>query len=137
MGQEVNQSLLTGEFMFPNNDHYKGEYLVNEDGKIERKGFGTHKTSSGVVYTGYWENDKMNGNGELVYPTGASYKGEFCDNYYDGSGTYTWPNQCVYKGSFSSGKLKGEGVFYDSQNQKWVGEFHYKAAPALKFKLQL
>ncbi|XP_039253379.2 uncharacterized protein LOC120330484 [Styela clava] len=126
-----------GEFVFPNNDRYKGEYKLNESRTIERDGVGTHTTSNGMRYTGQWSQDKMNGNGVLDLPSGAVYEGEFLNNQFHGVGTYTWPNGCVYKGSFSNNKLLGEGAFMDTEEQTWVGNFHYKAAPGLKFKLKL
>ena len=32
-------------------------------GQIERHGEGTHYSRDGLVYSGKWENDKMNGEG--------------------------------------------------------------------------
>lgn len=126
----------SGEFVFPNGDKYKGEYRIDEEGTIERDGFGTHTTTSGINYNGMWARDKMNGSGRLEHPSGASYDGEFFDNQFNGLGTYAWPNGCVFKGSFNNNKLLGEGAFTDTSGQTWTGNFHYKAAPGLKFKLQ-
>ncbi|CAK8685579.1 unnamed protein product [Clavelina lepadiformis] len=127
----------SGEFIFSNNDRYKGEYYLNENGVIQRHGFGTHTTSSGIVYSGCWKKDKMNGKGQLRYPSGATYEGEFNDNHYEGQGVYTWPEGCAYKGSFSGSKLQGNGTFSDIHRQNWIGQFHFKAAPGLRFILNL
>lgn len=128
---------FAGEFIFPNRDHYKGEFAVNEDGVIERHGNGTHTTKEGIVYSGLWENDKMNGHGRITFPSGSTYEGNFVNNHYNGNGSYTWPNGCSYKGSFEDSKLHGEGLFCDTHDQVWTGMFHHKAAPGLKFKLNL
>ena len=32
-------------------------------GQVERHGEGTHYSNDGVIYTGRWESDKMNGEG--------------------------------------------------------------------------
>ena len=130
-------SIFSGEFIFPNQDRYKGEYAINENGLIERQGKGTHTTNDGIVYTGFWNKDKMNGQGRITFPSGATYEGEFLNNRYHGNGSYTWPNGCTYKGSFEDSKLQGEGSFCDTHDQIWSGTFHGKAAPGLKFKLNL
>jgi len=129
--------LLNGEFVFPNQDRYNGEYQLNEEGVIERHGHGTQTTNQGIVYTGTWCNDKMEGQGHMTFPSGASYEGMFVGNHFSGEGTYTWPDGCFYKGSFEESRLKGEGIFCDKHQQVWTGNFHNKAAPGLKFKHNL
>ncbi|XP_048456641.1 MORN repeat-containing protein 2 isoform X1 [Rhincodon typus] len=123
--------------IFPNQDRYDGECTRTEGGALERNGFGTHTTHNGIVYTGQWKNDKINGTGRLEHPSGAIYEGEFKDNKFHGTGTYTWPNQFKYIGSFNENKLEGEGKFIDSEGYEWVGTFHYRAAPGLKLKMDM
>ena len=41
-----------------------GEYAEPSSGQIQRKGMGTHYSTNGMVYTGQWANDKMNGQGQ-------------------------------------------------------------------------
>ncbi|XP_059158017.1 MORN repeat-containing protein 2-like isoform X2 [Physella acuta] len=86
---------------------------------------------------GSWKNDCMNGKGKLTHPSNASYEGEFVNNQFHGFGKYTWSNGSYYEGNFVENRLEGEGEYHDTEGQIWTGTFHYKAAPGLKFKLQL
>lgn len=43
-----------------------GEYVEHAPGQIERHGEGTHYSRDGLVYSGKWENDKMNGEGKSI-----------------------------------------------------------------------
>ncbi|XP_033627889.1 MORN repeat-containing protein 2-like [Asterias rubens] len=126
---------LTGVYIFPNGDRYDGEYIITDEGALERCGKGCHTTSDGIIYQGHWAQDKMNGNGRLAYPSGSVYEGEFVQNQFKGQGSYTWPNGAEYKGSFVENRMEGSGGFTDTNHQVWVGTFCYKAAPGLKFKL--
>ena len=138
MGSEGSEAeLMTGDFIFPNEDHYSGQYFINADGVIQRHGVGKHSTADGLIYKGSFANDKMNGDGTMTFPSGATYKGCFKDNQYHGTGTYCWPNGCTYVGDFSENKLEGQGTFCDAQEQEWVGNFLYKAAPGLRVKLKM
>lgn len=49
-----------------NHWHADGEYVERAPGQIERHGDGTHYSRDGLIYSGKWENDKMNGEGN--YP---------------------------------------------------------------------
>lgn len=42
----------------------EGEYISVSNGLIERSGTGTHHLVSGIVYSGQWAQDKMNGKGQ-------------------------------------------------------------------------
>ncbi|XP_017331242.1 MORN repeat-containing protein 2 [Ictalurus punctatus] len=124
-------------YIFPNGDKYEGECCQTSDGVAMRKGFGTQTSSSGTMYTGEWNDDKMNGSGTLSHPSGAVYKGQFRDNTYHGSGTYHFPDGTKYSGTFSNNRLEGEGEFTDLEGLVWTGNFHGKAAPGLKLKLNM
>ncbi|KAF5904199.1 MORN repeat-containing protein 2 isoform X1, partial [Clarias magur] len=91
-------------YIFPNGDKYEGECCCisesDESQSVMRKGFGTQTSSSGTMYTGEWDNDKMNGRGTLSHPSGAVYKGQFRDNMYHGDGTYHFPDGTKYTGMF-------------------------------------
>ena len=41
----------------------EGKFVKNTSGVIERCGEGKHTFASGMVYSGKWEKDKMNGKG--------------------------------------------------------------------------
>lgn len=45
----------------------EGDFTVTE-GRIERSGTGTQHFVDGLVYTGQWKNDKMNGKGMRTRP---------------------------------------------------------------------
>lgn len=47
----------------PSNFLADGEYVEHAPGQTERHGEGTHYSRDGLVYSGKWENDKMNGEG--------------------------------------------------------------------------
>jgi len=135
--EEAPPVINKGVYMFPNGDRYDGEYQHASDGSIERNGCGTHTTSEGSVYVGDWSGDKMNGKGKLTHPSGAEYEGEFVNNQFHGNGKYRWPNTSCYEGQFIENKLEGTGQFTDTEGQVWTGTFRYKAAPGLRFKLNL
>ncbi|XP_042189423.1 MORN repeat-containing protein 2 isoform X2 [Callorhinchus milii] len=123
--------------IFPNEDRYDGECIKSEDGIVERNGTGIHTTPSGIVYTGNWKNDKMDGFGKLEHASGAIYEGEFKDNMFHGTGIYTWPNGLKYIGKFNENKMEGEGEFIDLDDHHWIGMFHFRAAPGLKLKMNI
>ncbi|KAK7092055.1 MORN repeat-containing protein 2-like [Littorina saxatilis] len=127
----------TGVYMFPNGDKYEGEYMATEGGSLERSGRGKHTTAEGTVYDGDWLSDKMNGTGTLQHPSGARYCGDFVNNQFHGHGSFTWPNGSFYEGQFVENRLEGEGQFTDTVSQQWTGTFRYKAAPGLRFKLNM
>ncbi|CAG5120362.1 unnamed protein product [Candidula unifasciata] len=124
-------------FMFPNGDRYEGESIVVDGDSVERSGIGTHITSTGIIYQGSWDKDRMNGKGKLEHPSGASYEGDFLNNMFHGQGKYTWPDGSFYEGQFVENRLEGEGTYTDTEGQVWFGTFHYKTAPGLKFKLSM
>lgn len=54
----------------------EGEFKTNQTtgGGIEREGQGSHHLSNGVVYSGQWRQDKMNGKGKMTHPNGSTYE---------------------------------------------------------------
>ncbi|KAG8444120.1 hypothetical protein GDO86_009341 [Hymenochirus boettgeri] len=92
-------------FVFPNGDRYEGECTRSSLGSLERNGIGVHKGLDGVIYTGSWKNDKMNGTGKLELPSGAAYEGEFTNNMFQGKGIYIFPNGARYIGNFNYNKF--------------------------------
>ncbi|CAF0722048.1 unnamed protein product [Didymodactylos carnosus] len=104
-----------GIFVFPNGDKYDGEYIVTEQGKIQRQGQGKHIGQDGLVYDGQWRNDLMNGRGLLTHDDGSQYDGEFVDNYFQGQGTYSWTDGAKYTGKFVGSKAEGEAEYQGPQ----------------------
>ncbi|XP_041834021.1 MORN repeat-containing protein 2 isoform X3 [Melanotaenia boesemani] len=120
-------------YIFPNGERYEGE-CSRSAGVLVRSGTGKHISVTGVIYTGEWCKDKMQGRGTLEHPSGAVYEGEFKDGMYHGMGTYTFPDGCVYKGPFKNNRIEGDGTFIDAKGIVWTGEFHGKAALGLKMQ---
>ena len=125
------------KFIFPNGDTYDGDCTRTTSGICERNGTGTHTTPNGIVYTGSWKDDKMNGFGRLEHFSGAVYEGQFKDNMFHGLGTYTFPTGAKYTGNFNENRVEGEGEYTDTQGLQWCGNFHFTAAPGLKLKLYM
>ena len=126
-----------GKFVFANGDVYEGEYEANSAGSIERTGFGTLTCSEGVVYSGNWRADKMNGKGSFYHPAGMKYEGDFVDGKFEGIGRYVWPDGFYYEGEFRASKLEGRGFFRDPNGQIWLGKFEGDFANRLQFKLNM
>nr|XP_008979073.2 MORN repeat-containing protein 2 [Callithrix jacchus] len=124
-------------FIFPNGDKYDGDCTRTSSGTYERNGIGIHTTPNGIVYTGSWKDDKMNGFGKLEHFSGAVYEGQFKDNMFHGVGTYTFPTGAKYVGNFNENRVEGEGEYTDIQGLEWSGNFHFTAAPDLKLKLHM
>uniref|UniRef100_A0A8D0TVM9 MORN repeat containing 2 n=1 Tax=Sus scrofa TaxID=9823 RepID=A0A8D0TVM9_PIG len=124
-------------FIFPNGDKYDGDCTRTSSGIFERNGIGIHTTPNGIVYTGSWKDDKMNGFGRLEHFSGAVYEGHFKDNMFHGLGTYTFPTGAKYTGNFNENRVEGEGQYTDIQGLEWCGNFHFKAAPGLRLKLHM
>ncbi|XP_012873350.1 PREDICTED: MORN repeat-containing protein 2 [Dipodomys ordii] len=122
-------------FIFPNGDKYDGDCTRTSTGIYERNGIGIHTTPNGIVYTGNWQDDKMNGFGKLEHFSGAVYEGQFKDNMFHGLGTYTFPTGAKYTGNFNENRVEGEGEYTDIQGLQWCGNFHFTAAPGLRLKL--
>ncbi|XP_071389731.1 MORN repeat-containing protein 2 [Centroberyx affinis] len=125
---------LKVSYIFPNGDRYEGECSRSASGVVMRSGTGKQITASGIIYTGEWHEDKMNGRGTLQHPSGAVYEGDFKDNMYHGTGTYTFADASEYTGNFCKNRLEGDGAFTDTQGLVWTGDFHGKAALGLKLQ---
>jgi len=70
-----------------------------------RSGFGIHLSADGTMYSGNWENDQMNGSGQIQFASGAAYVGEFVNNCFFGKGQYMWPNGSNFDGQFANNRF--------------------------------
>ncbi|KAJ8337740.1 hypothetical protein SKAU_G00367060 [Synaphobranchus kaupii] len=129
--------IMKESYIFPNDDRYVGECSKSPDGIVSREGLGTQTSANGLVYTGDWKDDKLNGKGRLEHVSGAVYEGEFKDNMFHGQGTYTFQSGSSYTGSFHRNKLEGEGEYTDAKGLVWTGSFCVTEAPGLKLKLNM
>lgn len=59
-----------------------------------------------TTYTGYFENNKMNGIGTIKWSNKSIYEGEFRDGKMHGYGVYTDPKGDIYEGDFENNKMK-------------------------------
>ncbi|KAJ8377611.1 hypothetical protein AAFF_G00255690 [Aldrovandia affinis] len=128
---------LKVSYIFPNGDRYEGQCSRSPDGVVRREGVGTHSSPDGLVYTGEWQNDQLNGWGRLQHASGAVYEGQFKDNMFHGQGMYTFRSGSKYAGSFKENRVEGEGEYTDAQGLVWTGSFHCETAPGLKLKLNM
>ena len=65
------------------------------------------------VYTGGFENDVKNGQGEYRWASGAIYVGQFKNDVMEGQGPYTWPG-----GNHSyTGTFKGNKPYIESETE--------------------
>ncbi|KAI8927063.1 hypothetical protein BC831DRAFT_453746 [Entophlyctis helioformis] len=128
-GTVLNQS-KTGTFIFRDGSRYEGEYKEMEGGINVRSGMG--KYTCGVtrsMYTGSWDQDRMNGKGRLEFASGAFYEGMWKDNQYCGPGTYKWPDGSQFIGEWHENGMNGPGKYCDATGQGWIGSV-YKGGPA-------
>jgi len=116
---------------------FKGEYDQNQNGSLVRHGEGVLTCQNGIIYTGNWADDKLNGLGSYQHPSGMKYEGEFVDGKFEGPGKYTWPDGFNYEGEFKASKLFGKGYLKDPAGQMWTGDFEGDFANGLKFKLSM
>ncbi|XP_033845147.1 MORN repeat-containing protein 2 [Periophthalmus magnuspinnatus] len=125
---------VTVSYIFPNGDKYEGQCYKSASGAMVRGGTGKHVSASGVVYSGEWNEDRINGKGTLQFPSGAHYEGEFKDGMFHNTGIYRFTDGSYYTGHFKQNRLNGQGSFTDSSGLVWIGEFYVKAALGLRLK---
>ena len=70
-----------------NGNKYEGE--VDENGL--RNGLGTLYFASGVIYEGYWKDNKPHFRGRTIWKNGKVYVGGYSEGHKDGKGVYAWP----------------------------------------------
>jgi len=100
-----------------------------------------------IIYNGQFVNDKMHGEGTLIFDNldiyvggiyegkihgsgikyfrgGAFYKGNFKDEKINGYGILTYSNKSSYEGFWINDKMHGQGKFFNAeQNSTCEGEF--------------
>ena len=100
----------------------KGTYIGKTDfGNFFGKGTFSFKT--GTVYSGDWENNKMNGEGVLKIPSEGTYKGTFKNSEKSGNGIYEWKDGTKYEGEWKNDKMWGTGTYTSSSGITYKGTF--------------
>ena len=104
--------------------------------------FDNNFCSKGCVYDGEWENDQINGFGNLKLADGSEYEGDFVAGKFHGQGNYTWKGRAIiifflktilsrmkfqiiktfedgsqYIGPFVENKTSGDGTFKDTETR--------------------
>ena len=79
----------------------------------------------GLIYEGYWKDNKKNGIGIEKKLDGSLYEGEFKNGKKNGIGIYYWKDNSVYFGNWLDNNCHGFGVFKNGNKSKYQGEFLY------------
>ncbi len=75
------------------------------------------------VYSGRLKDDKPNGFGEWLHPSGESYSGYWEVGSFSGEGTHVLPDAQVFIGEYVAGLLQGEGSWSNADGDTYIGEF--------------
>ena len=77
----------------------------------------------GKRFYGEFYNGDISGFGTMVHPSGAKYVGEWKNNKKHGKGSYHYADGGLFKGSYVNGEKKGWGVRFYITGAKYEGEF--------------
>ncbi|XP_022244485.1 MORN repeat-containing protein 5-like [Limulus polyphemus] len=76
----------------------------------------------GSKYEGHYKNERMEGKGTYILPTGTRYEGEFKNGMFHGNGKMIFPNGGIFVGEWNSGKTTtgcftfADGLQYSEEN---------------------
>lgn len=76
-----------------------------------------------ITYTGDVKNNRMNGQGRLVYDNGDVYEGEFVNGVFSGQGVFTSNAGWTYEGEFRQGQAHGKGKLTAKDGSVYEGKF--------------
>ena len=98
------------------------QYIGNYDQDGYKDGFGILKWSNGIIFKGYFEQDRINGWGIVIYNNQDIFKGEFSNGKANGFGNYLYRNGKIQIGYWANDIFSGVGYeFYN--NEYYIGEF--------------
>jgi hypothetical protein len=149
-----NGNIYKGKWNAENQMEGLGKYLIKDD-NVYTEGFwengelkyGRIFLPDGIIYEGYINDSKYNGNGKLIFPdatyeglfskgefkkgkmlwnNGYEYEGEFNGNCLQGKGKLTGPDNEIYEGEFNNNLFHGKGKYIYKNNEcEYDGEFQY------------
>lgn len=101
---------------------------TNPKAQLVKHGYGIYiyTTDSGQAkskYEGYWEKDKKNKTGKLIYEDGSVYNGGWKDDLRNDSGKMTWANGISYEGGWRRDRFEGAGIFKRKDGKQIKGMF--------------
>ena len=123
-----------------------GEFFEGELANGKRNGFGKHHCADSIVECA-WENDRVKGQGKIIWHKGGEWTGEFKDgrrwngqgvvhhesgDRYEGTtaegerngfGKYVWNDGTVYEGEWQNGKKHGKGKLVRKNGDELEGNF--------------
>jgi len=106
------------------NPEKEGSWIRHGVGKlIASRGNDEEGRITTCVYEGWFEEDKISGNGVYSFQDGSVYVGDMVDGIVHGNGRMTWPDGSVYEGSFVDADMHGQGKFVDVKGETMEGEF--------------
>lgn len=111
-GDTLNGKFADNEFIsgtyYTNTKH--GTYMFTLENKVTTNL--KMSLNNGMKYQGGFSKGKLNGAGELTYPSGDFYNGTFSTGIRSGQGTYLWKDGSKYTGAWKNDKMNGFGTFY-------------------------
>ncbi|KPI96938.1 PREDICTED: phosphatidylinositol 4-phosphate 5-kinase 1-like [Papilio xuthus] len=114
-----------GFFVHDTGDTYNGSFEVKKkDRSIKMHGPGIYTTAEGDAYAGYWENDKLGVNDEVMisYQDGSRYQGLLKDWCYTGRGRYYYPDGTILQCEFVDNCPVGNLTLIDPNGHTWLGK---------------
>lgn len=86
-------------------------------------GVGEEEFNDGAIYSGYFKNSKLNGQGELVFINGSYQKCNWINDACETGVLILVKDGETYKGSFKNGKLSNQGELSFANGTKYIGQF--------------
>lgn len=105
---------------------YQGQVEERDDGINIKYGWGRALFCNASYYEGNWVNDKREGFGVEIKPSGSYKIGMWKDNKLWGKAKYVNRNGCAYDGDWENGKKHGSGteIYVDSEDKSnYQGDF--------------
>ena len=130
-----NNDLEIKHLQYSNGDEYYGEYDPIKREKIGRGIMFFRKK----IYYGYWEHNKMNGKGKMIYNNFFEkkelkitfddenipyYIGNWVNGFQNGEGKEKIEGKWLYEGNFKDGHRDGNGKLFFPDGSKYIGQFN-------------